>query len=491
MSINSAMQSGITALAANSTALGTISNNIANSNTTGYKRILTSFTDLVSGGAEKSSFSSGGVVAVNRQTTTNQGELNNDTGGYSMGVNGQGFFVVSDSSAPVTSGSSLLFTRDGSFTPDTQGNLVNAGGYYLEGWPADTSGNIDTSATDQSKLSPINVSDLANKPAASTAITFAANLNSMTPVSTAASTTYAAGSNGPPAVSPVGYSASDPLTAMSTYDATTNTGTKPDSTISTTISDSLGQAHTVTISLLKTGPSTWSYEVSSPDITSGNTAIVPSSPAATADLHQLGTGTLTFDGSGNLTSTTGILSTGIAVAAAGTTGTTAAPAWAASTGAAGTVAGTPLTFGLGTGGKSTITQVNSDSTTTSVKANGTEFANLAKVNIGTDGVVTAVYQNGDTRTLAQVALATFLNSNGLTPVTGNAYQVSTDSGAFLLKTPGSNGAGSIDPNTLEASTVDLAQEFTGLITTQRAYSAASKIVTTADQMLQELLSLKQ
>ena len=197
MSINSAMQSGITALAANSTALATISNNIANSNTTGYKRIQTNFTDLVSGTWTKSSFTSGGVVAVNRQTTTNQGELNNDTSGYSLGIDGQGFFVVSDSVNAITSGSSLLFTRDGSFTPDTQGNLVNAGGYYLEGWPADTSGNIDTSATDQTKLAPINVSDLANKPTASTAITFNANLDSTTAVSTsrysgsAASTTNA------------------------------------------------------------------------------------------------------------------------------------------------------------------------------------------------------------------------------------------------------------------------------------------------------------
>ena len=201
MSINSAMQSGITALAANSTALATISNNIANSNTTGYKRIQTNFTDLVSGTWTKSSFTSGGVVAVNRQTTTNQGELNNDTSGYSLGIDGQGFFVVSDSANAITSGSSLLFTRDGSFTPDTQGNLVNAGGYYLEGWPADTSGNIDTSATDQTKLAPINVSDLANKPTASTAITFNANLDSTTAVSTTAATTYAAGSNGPPATS--------------------------------------------------------------------------------------------------------------------------------------------------------------------------------------------------------------------------------------------------------------------------------------------------
>ena len=132
MSINSAMQSGITALAANSTALATISNNIANSNTTGYKRIQTNFTDLVSGTWTKSSFTSGGVVAVNRQTTTNQGELNNDTSGYSLGIDGQGFFVVSDSANAITSGSSLLFTRDGSFTTDGQGRIVNAQGNLVQ-----------------------------------------------------------------------------------------------------------------------------------------------------------------------------------------------------------------------------------------------------------------------------------------------------------------------------------------------------------------------
>jgi flagellar hook protein FlgE len=484
MSINSAMQSGITALAANSTALATISNNIANSNTTGYKRIQTNFTDLVSGTWTKSSYTSGGVVAVNRQTTTNQGELNNDTSGYSLGIDGQGFFVVSDTANPVTSSSSLLFTRDGSFTPDTQGNLVNAGGYYLEGWPANSSGTIDTSATDQTKLAPINVSDLSNKPSATTAITFDANLNSTTAVSKAA----AGDSTTTPPTAPT-YDPTTATGAMSTYDSVNNVGTKPDTTISATISDSLGQEHTVTISLLKTGASTWAYEISSPDVTSGasGTATPPTGP----DLHQLGTGTLSFDSDGNLnlgTSTGPLVSaTGVTLANSGVTGTATAPAWAASTGAKGGA----LAFGFGSGGASTITQVNSDSTTKSVKANGTEFAPLAKVSIGSDGLVTAVYKNGDTRTIAQVALATFLNSNGLTPVTGNAYQVSTDSGAYLLKVPGQGGAGAIDPDTLEASTVDLAQEFTGLITTQRAYSAASKIVTTADQMLQELLSIKQ
>jgi len=94
-----------------------------------------------------------------------------------------------------------------------------------------------------------------------------------------------------------------------------------------------------------------------------------------------------------------------------------------------------------------------------------------------------------TRKIAQVAIATFPNPDGLTAVTGDAFRVSQASGTYNLKAPGTGGAGLIDPSTLEASTVDLSSEFTGLITTQRAYSASSKIITTADQMLQDLLNI--
>ncbi|MFT4074340.1 MAG: flagellar hook protein FlgE [Asticcacaulis sp.] len=490
MSINSAMQSGVTALAANATALATISNNIANSNTTGYKRVTTSFTDLVSGTSNKHSYTSGGVVSVNRQSNTNQGELNSDTSGYSLGINGQGFFAVSDAAGNVDSSSSLLFTRDGSFTTDTEGNLVNSGGYYLQGWPADSSGNITTSATDANLLAPINVSDLANAASATTAVTFTANLDSNTAISDAVSsgdydaTSAVAASD--TSTTPVTYSK-----AMSIYDASTGAGTKPDGTISASISDSLGQEHTVTISLLKGnvvtdssdpayGMTQWYYEVSSDDVTSDN------------GLNQIDTGSLYFDSNGNLStdaSTYGgtlpnlLSDSGFSI---GASSETSGVHWNTDVGADAQA----ITMGFGTSGTSSITQLAGDTTTKSISANGTEFGSLSNVEISKDGLVTAIYNNGHTRDLAQIAVATFLNPNGLTAVSGNAYKVSTDSGAYSLKVPGENGAGSVEADTLEASTVDIAQEFTGLITTQRAYSAASKIVTTADDMLQELLAIK-
>jgi flagellar hook protein FlgE len=94
-----------------------------------------------------------------------------------------------------------------------------------------------------------------------------------------------------------------------------------------------------------------------------------------------------------------------------------------------------------------------------------------------------------TRRIAQVAVATFPNPDGLSPVSGDSYRVSLQSGTYNLKPPGSGGAGSIAPSSLEASTVDLSSEFSELITTQRAYSASSKIITTADQMLQDLINI--
>jgi flagellar hook protein FlgE len=153
--------------------------------------------------------------------------------------------------------------------------------------------------------------------------------------------------------------------------------------------------------------------------------------------------------------------------------------------------------GLGVGTQSIslsltgLSQFAAVSAVSSVATNGTAFGAMTGLNIDQNGYVTAVYGNGVTRRVAQIAVATFPNPNGLTSLDGNAYQVSTASGRFTLKSPGLEGAGTLAAGSLEGSTVDLSTEFTGLITTQRAYAASSKIITTADQMLQDLLNIKQ
>jgi len=124
-----------------------------------------------------------------------------------------------------------------------------------------------------------------------------------------------------------------------------------------------------------------------------------------------------------------------------------------------------------------------------VSSNGASAGNIIGVQVGSDGVVSALFDNSQVRKIAQVAIATFPNANGLQATSGNAYQATLTAGQMTLKSPGSGGAGKIASSSLEASTVDLSSEFTGLITTQKAYSASSKIITTADQMLDELINI--
>ncbi len=137
-----------------------------------------------------------------------------------------------------------------------------------------------------------------------------------------------------------------------------------------------------------------------------------------------------------------------------------------------------------------ITQLSGDFQLNFLQQNGAKFGNFSGVSIGKDGVVTALFDNGVTRPVYQIPLATFTNPNGLQSLSGNVW-ISTDfSGNPTLRQPGDAGAGEVNSAALEASTVDLGTEFTRMITTQRAYSSSAKVITTADQMLDELLQIK-
>ncbi len=125
-----------------------------------------------------------------------------------------------------------------------------------------------------------------------------------------------------------------------------------------------------------------------------------------------------------------------------------------------------------------------------ITQDGAKFGNFAGVSIGSDGIVTALFDNGETRPVAQIPLATFVNPNGMEARTGNTWIETDNSGQPTVRTAGQGGAGTINSASLEASTVDLGTEFTNMITTQRAYSAAAKVITSADEMLDELVRIK-
>ncbi|WP_416366523.1 flagellar hook-basal body complex protein [Sphingomonas aurantiaca] len=230
------------------------------------------------------------------------------------------------------------------------------------------------------------------------------------------------------------------------------------------ISDAQGGTHTVTLAFLKTGPNAWVGEIY---------ATPASDVTATGGL--LASGAVAFNGDGSLD------------LAASDPGMFAAltPTW---TNGAGTG---PITIGLGTnGGLDGLTQFGGTSSLISLTVDGGLLGSVASVKISDAGIVSAVFEDGTTRAVYQLPLANFQNPDALTRLPGNAYAVSDDSGGVAINAPGSLGAGMISAKTLEASTVDLAQEFTNMIRFQRAYSASSKIVTTVDEMLQEMNALK-
>jgi len=150
-----------------------------------------------------------------------------------------------------------------------------------------------------------------------------------------------------------------------------------------------------------------------------------------------------------------------------------------------------ISFDLGANGEvDGLTQFNGISQQLSNDVTGSVFGTISGIDIDELGIVTAQFDNGTRRDIFQIPIATFPNVNGLNSLTGNAFQQTNDSGDFSLNIAGVGGAGFVAPASLEASTVDLAKEFTNMITTQRAFSANGKIITSVDEMLEELVRLK-
>ncbi len=456
MTINSALLTGVSALIANSSALSAISDNIANANTVGYKSDETNFEDLVTQQSVYTQHNSGGVVADIRQDVTQQGTLTQATAATDLGVNGRGFFVTTDKPTGLTAVDTRTFTRAGDFTPDAQGYLRNGAGQYLQGWPADATGAVTTDPSDLTKLQTLNVNASGGAPDPTTTAAIDANLNAAQ------------------AASPQLASYSAATNSLSSYDAATGAGVKPDYSLQVPVYDSKGGRHTLQVSFLKSAtPNQWNAEVYA----------VPASDVTGAGPNgQIAGGVVAFTADGRFDPANTTLPTTLTLgASAGGTG----PSWASGLGVAGqTVA---LNLATSPGG---LTQYAQASATDSVTGDGGAVGQLTNVTVDTKGDVEANFDNGVSRRIGQVALATFPDADGLQSVSGTGFRTTLDSGAFTLKSPGEAGAGAISPSTLESSTVDLSAQFTGLIVTQRAYSASAKIITTADQFLQDLIDLK-
>jgi len=442
MSLYGAMMTGVAGLSANSQALSVASSNIANVNTVGYKTAQSEFTTLLASAAGSGDASSASVIASAVQNVLQQGLPTTTQSTTDLAISGNGFFVVSQT--PGATGS-YSYTRAGNFTSDATGNLKNAAGFYLMGWALDTSGDPPTNPN---QLTAINISDLSGKAVGSSKIGLQANLQA---------------------------SAAE----VASYDKSTNNMTSgavtPDFQRTVNVVDSLGATQPLEFSFVRTAANTWAYEVTY----QGDAANIGGSSG-----NPIATGTMTFNSDGSLAGVTSTDSTAQTGVAAGSV--KIAIPWAAASG----LATQDVVVSMGTiGSTGGMTQFNTASTLTSANVDGAAFGSVTSLSIATDGTVAANFSNGLSQAVFKIPLATFANPNGLSGISGNAYSATPASGTAILNAAQSGGAGSINEKELEGSTVDLATEFTNLITAQRAYSASSKIVTTASEMLDQLLQM--
>jgi flagellar hook protein FlgE len=421
MSLSSALSTAVSGLSAQSLALAAISENIANSSTTAYKTKEVDFQSLVTG-AMGSAKSTSSVVAKSSQALNVGGVISSTSTSTNVAIDGSGFFVVS--ADPSDTSSDLVYSRNGSFTTDADGYLVNSEGYYLQGLPTDADGNVLASnPSDLSSLQAINFNSIGGTAKATSTESMAANL---------------------PA------------------DATTG----DDFTTSMEVIDSLGVSHTVGQTWTKTGDNTWSLALSNPTLTSDTTT--------TSGVISPSTVTVTFNTDGSLASTD---PSPVSLSITGF-----------STGAATSTIDLNLGTVGGTDGLTQFASTSSTlSISPTFEQDGANYGELSGVTIDANGLVTANFDNGVSLAIYQIPVATFSNPNGLTHVSGTVYDENTNAGQVHVNLPGDGSSGTLVASALEGSTTDIATEFNKMIIAQQAYSAASQVITTTKDMFDTLI----
>lgn len=475
MALSSALFSGISGLSSLGNAMQIIGDNIANVNTVGFKGSTFTFQDLLSQATSTMSGTSQvgrGSALSDINASFEQGSFESTGNTTDLAIGGQGFFVLRESGSD-----SAYYTRAGNFRFDNDGYLINPEGYVVQGWELDQNGDDIGSPSD------LLLESFTSPPQQSDTMRVITNLD---------------------------YDALGTVGALeASWDATASpnmAATAYEYQTTVKVHDSLGSTHDATIYFDKSATSTWEYAV-----TCNPAEDMRAGAAGTAGAGLLARGTLNFtDGSGTLAPTGGMTMT--LFSGADWTNPSAAGNWAGGPvaanaagylefttdfiGGAGTSMDVALDFGshldAGTwvNDSLTTTQFARASTTSFQSANGYGAGDLQGVDVDVDGVLTGAYSNGEIIPLFRVALAKFQNLQGLHKEGGNLFSETRESGTAITNRPGTNGLGSITPNSLEQSNVDIANEFVKMITTQRGFQANSKIITVTDQMLSELINLK-
>lgn len=428
MSIIRTMQTGISGLRSEASALSVVGDNIANVNTVGFKYSRAQFEDVL-GAVPGSRMAQGGsgVRMVRAQQIFTQGSISNTGVNTDMALSGDGFFIVNGT---VDGRSGNFYSRAGEMTLRKDGFLVNPSGLELQGYQALPTGGF------ASKLGGIQVSTASLPPKVTSEVSVTANLDA----------------NTQPIAAP--WDPQDPAN-------TSNFST------SITVYDSLGNSHSVDMYYRKTGPNQWEYH----GLVDG-AEVQPPTPGTNVEWV---TGTMSF-------TTDGFLDT-----------------QAPTSGSINFLGATPgqnitLDFGDpisgGGTGQTGITQYGSPSGVTSQDQDGYASGELTGLDIASDGVVSGVYSNGELVAAGQIAVAKFQAQGELGRAGHNLWVQTRDSGEPAVGAAGTSGRAAVVAGALEQSNVDLAGQFVDMIAHQRAFSANSKTITTADEMLQELVNLK-
>jgi len=437
MTISSSLNAGVAGLNANAARLSSISDNIANSATFGYKRARSDFHSVVVAGNSQAVYSAGGVRATTTRLIDERGPLISTSNPTDLAVNGRGMLPVTSAVAVDNDNGNLplMLMTTGSFRPDADGSLRTDSGMVLLGWPAEPDGTIPPLPRDTvAGLRPVNikVNQFASNP--TTEVRLGINLPA---------TATAAGTDGYAREMSVEYFG--------------NLGT----------SETLGMTFSPVVPA--TGASnTWVLDIR--DHASGGTLV--------------GSYELVFDSGpgtgGTLVSVNG---------APGNPGDAYDPASGVLT--VPVEGGRPMRIDIGPpGGRFGLTQVADRFEPVMISKNGAPVGNLVTVDVDANGFVRALYDAGFTRTLFQIPLVDVPNPNGLIALSNQAYRVSVQSGPFFLWNAGDGPTGAMVGYAREESATDVAAELTQMIQTQRAYSSNAKVIQTADEMLQETTNIK-
>lgn len=423
---------------AQSTKFGTISDNIANVNTNGYKAADTQFATLVAGRQPYiPDFATGGVIPNNRLLMLSQGMLKATTSSTDLGINGKGFFAVSsriglntDTGARLP-GTDVLNTRAGSFQIDKDGYMVNTAGFALLGLKltdkdiVNNNGELPTvTETDPTNLTPVRFDTNPNLTITGQATTLSrveANI---------------------PATDAVGATPRDMYVQ---------------------VYDSAGATYDVKLQATKLAINTWSIAAVGAASSSADAGTVTVAPAPTI---------FTFNSDGTLASPTGAQTLG---SFSISNGATMSPQFTFSGGAP-------------SGGK--LTQIGDTAVVTGAAQDGYPTGARLGVVIDSNGVVKEQFTNGQLVTRFRIPIINYINPPGLEARSGNVYAQSDTSGGPTITGANVGVAGNLKAETLESSTVDLSQEFSQMIMTQRAYSANTKTLTTADEMYKTVVQMK-